>query len=74
MVLREVLVLAISAGPFVVPDVEHRACLWGRFGFDLARVDLGSGWASLSPDYPFGFILRVGVGVCCCCWRGDCGF
>lgn len=43
----EVLVLAITAGPFVVPDVEDGTCLGRRFGGQGVGVYLDAGWALL---------------------------
>ena len=59
---RQVLVLAVAAGPFVVPDVEDRARLRGGLGFHGRRVDLRPGGAAFAPDDLFGFFGVRGVG------------
>lgn len=48
--LGEVLVFAVAARPFVVPDVEDCACLGRGLGGHGAGVDLGARWAALFAD------------------------
>ena len=66
--LREVFVFAITATPFVVPDVENGAGLGWRFALDQGGIDLGSGGALLSPNdlldllFCWGCDLGVGCG------------
>jgi hypothetical protein len=66
--LREVFVLAITAAPLVVPDVENGAGLRWRFALDQGGIDLGSRGALLSPNdlldllFCWGCDLGVGCG------------
>ena len=62
-VFREILVLAVAAGPLVVPDVEDGACLRGRLRFKRCRVHLRPSGSSFSPDYLLGLFLCA-IGVC----------
>lgn len=59
-VFGEVFVLAIATGPLVIPDVEHGAGLWGRFGFYRGRIDLNSCGPAFAPDYLLRFLLLAG--------------
>lgn len=59
--LGKVLVLAITARPFVVPDIEDGSCLWWRLGLDERWVDLWSRWALLSADDLFDFLAGCGL-------------
>lgn len=67
--LGEILVLPVSTGPFVVPDVKDRSSLRGKLGFDRFRIDLWPCRPSFSSDYLLGLLLGgIGVG------GGDGGF
>lgn len=59
--LGEVLVFAITARPFVVPDVEDGSCLWWWLRLDQGWVDLWSRWALLSADDLFDFLAGGGL-------------
>ncbi len=60
-VLAEVFVLAVAAGPFVVPDVEDGACLGWGLGFEGGGVDLGPGGASFAANDLLGLLSGGGV-------------
>lgn len=60
--LGEVLVLAVTARPLVVPDVKDGTSLRRRFGFDGCWVDLRSGWTALAADYLLFLLSAVCLG------------
>ena len=60
--LGEVLVLAVTARPLVVPDVKDGTGLRGRFGFDSCWVDLGPGWTALAANYLLFLLSAVCLG------------
>ncbi len=62
-VLGEVFVLAVAAGPLVVPDVEDSAGLRWGLGFEGGWVDLRAGGAAFAADDLFDFLRGV-LGVC----------
>lgn len=53
--LGEVFVFAVTARPFVVPDVEDGAGLRGRLRFKSPCFDLRAGRATFLADYLLGF-------------------
>lgn len=71
--LREVFILAIATGPFVVPDIEDRSCLWRWFGLHRRGVDLWSRWAFLLADdllhFPLSSDGDLIAGFCQSCGR-----
>lgn len=59
--LAQILILAVAAAPFVVPDVEDSTSRGRRLSFECRRVDLRAGGAALATDDLLDFLA---LGVC----------